>query len=174
MHILITGERNVGKSTIVEKIMSRIDVQPTGFITRPHFDDQNKLVGFVMMEPSMNNKGKFEHNQIIGHTGGVDWEACPETFDNYGVSLLETTMLQKNTIILMDELGFFESDAKIFQEKVMACLDQNEIQVIAVVKKAQSDFLDAIRSHPNAELYYVDHSNRDLLPEMLVSKIKIE
>lgn len=173
MHIIITGERNVGKTTVVDKILSKFEVRPTGFRTSPYFDKKNRLVGFVMMDPSIFNIESVKHEHIIGYSDGVNWEACPETFENYGVSLLEDAIQQKNTIILMDELGFFESEAKTFQQKVIACLDQTDIQVIAVVKKVQTDFLNTVRSHPNTELFQVDYDNRNLLPEILLAKIRI-
>lgn len=173
MHILITGERSVGKTTVVEKILSKVDFQPVGFRTSPQFDNKNQLVGFAMLDLSMFNNGSIEHEHIIGYTDGVKWEACPETFEDYGVSLLEDAIKHKNTFILMDELGFFESDAKTFQEKVMACLEQTEIQVVAVVKKVHTEFLDAVRGHRNTELFHVNYENRDMLPDLLLAKIRI-
>ncbi len=174
MHILITGNRNVGKTTVVDKIQKIIGIEPTGFKTRPFFDDHDRLAGFIMTQPTKSQNIGFSKEHIIGYTDGVNWEACPDTFEDYGVNLLEDAIRRKDSFILMDELGFFESDAKRFQSIVMSCLDQTEIKVLAVVKNTQTDFLDAVRNHPNAELYHVNLDNRDSLPEKLSLKMEMD
>ena len=73
-------------------------------------------------------------------------------------------------IILMDELGFLENDARAFQSTVMRALD-GETPGLAAVKPKDTPFLRAVRGHENAELVFIDEQNRDALLEKLLPHI---
>ena len=73
-------------------------------------------------------------------------------------------------IILMDELGFLENDAKVFQSAVLCALD-GDTPVLAAVKPKDTPFLRAVRGHENAELVFIDEQNRDALLEKLLPHI---
>ena len=47
------------------------------------------------------------------------WVSIPATFDGYGVKLLTDCVKARPDLIVMDELGFFENNAVLFQEKVL-------------------------------------------------------
>lgn len=55
----------------------------------------------------------------------------------------------------MDELGFLENDAKVFQSAVLCALD-GDTPVLAAVKPKDTPFLRAVRGHENAELVFID------------------
>ena len=76
-----------------------------------------------------------------------------------GVRLLEA---KPDGILVMDELGFMEAEAKAFCEAVLRCLD-GDIPVLATVRAGDlgSSFLDRVRTHPKAELYNVSPERAD-------------
>lgn len=65
-------------------------------------------------------------------------------------------------LILMDELGPTEVKAQRFQQAVLDILD-GEVPVVGVIQKAESEFLDRIRNHPNVDMIEVTLENRDAL-----------
>ena len=89
-------------------------------------------------------------------------------FDTLGAQLIESA--PKGGIILMDELGFLENDARVFQSAVLCALD-GDTPVLAAVKPKDTPFLRAVRGHENAELVFIDEQNRDALLEKLLPHI---
>ena len=89
-------------------------------------------------------------------------------FDTLGAQLIESA--PEGGIILMDELGFPENDAKVFQSAVLCALD-GDTPVLAAVKPKDTPFLRAVRGHENAELVFIDEQNRDALLEKLLPHI---
>ena len=77
---------------------------------------------------------------------------------------------EDDMIDLMDELGFLENDARVFQSTVLRALD-SETPVLAAVKPKDTPFLRAVRGHENAELVFIDEQNRDALLEKLLPHI---
>ena len=100
----------------------------------------------------------------VGDGNGVNRFAYPEAFDNFGVRCLEA---EPDGIIVMDELGFMEQDADKFCSRVLELFD-GDIPILATAKSGHDiEFLNRILNHPNAEVYYIDEQNRDVLYEKL-------
>ena len=60
-----------------------------------------------------------------------------------------------------------ETEARTFCETAMACFDGDR-RVLATIKAhPRTDFLDAVRSHPKAEIFDITIENRDELYERL-------
>lgn len=164
MHLLITGKRNIGKSTLIKKALNQSEVSFAGFVTLPH-NDLGVLDAFFI-EPASNDSADLYPewaSRQIGIPGQENWKAFPETFDSFGVKYIKEALESDRKVILMDELGFFENDAYEFQDTVLACLDQTKKPVIAVVKAVDTVFLNKVRSHANTTLLTVDLDNRDQL-----------
>ena len=175
MHIFITGNRQVGKTTILNKILNISKVKPFGFITKPFYDENNLLKGFNLQYISDFNTKKLE-NDIIGYTDdGEKWFSCPEVFDNFANILIEDfekiQISKDKHIIIMDELGFFENEAFNFQKIILKILTQKAIPVLGVVKNADTHFLNKIKNHLNIELFNVDHNNRNEILDILSNKM---
>lgn len=90
------------------------------------------------------------------------WEGIPTAFDIYGVNILKQCLEQKLDVIVMDELGFFENNAFIFQSMVHDILDL-PIPVIGVIKDASTAFLDSIRERSDVDVLRVTKRNRDFI-----------
>ena len=96
--------------------------------------------------------------------------AYAEAFNSCGVELLEA--VKDDGIIVMDELGFLESEADLFCRKVLETLSA-DIPVLAAVKASHADnpFLIRVRNHPNCLLFTVTPENREQLYEEIKAKI---
>ena len=72
----------------------------------------------------------------------------------------------------MDELGFLEAEAVAFTAAVLRALAR-DIPVIAAVKsRTDVPFLNAVRSMPKAEIFYITRENRDQLLQELLPRMK--
>ena len=75
-------------------------------------------------------------------------------------------------MIVMDELGFLESEAKAFRAAVLGVLD-GEVPVLAAVKdRMDVPFLHQVCAHPRAEVVPIDTQNRDALFHRLLPIVK--
>lgn len=160
-HIVIAGKRQVGKSTLVNRLLTDCDKPVYGFRTAVGGSLKQGYRSFFIHPADCIDRTESEENHI-GDGNGVNHFFYSEVFDNYGVKCLEA---KSNGIILMDELGFMENEAELFKARVLECLN-DDIPVIATAKAGHDyDFLNSILKHPNAKVFYIDEENRDRLYE---------
>ena len=167
-HIILCGERGVGKSTLARRLLEEWKGPVCGFVTRsspPDADGFRSIYLYAADDPDPE-----EHTcNRVGRTNRTEHTMWPEVFDQLGVELLRA---KPGSLILMDELGFLEQDAADFRRQVLRCLD-GSIPVLAVIKhKTHIPFLQEIRSHPRVQLYQVTEENRDELPAVLSPLIR--
>ena len=167
-HLLICGERGVGKSTLIRRLLEHSTREVGGFVTkRLPVADEN---GFfpIYLYPTSQSEGE-RRNETANLVGTCDSRSSiRQVFDTLGAQLIESA--PKGGIILMDELGFLENDAMAFQSAGLCALD-GETPVLAAVKPKDTPFLRAVRGHENAELVFIDEQNRDALLEKLLPHI---
>jgi len=167
-HIVLWGQRGVGKSTLARRLLEDWTGPVRGFVTRSSPPDADGFRSIYLY--AANDPTPVEHTRNrVGRTNRTEHTMWPEVFDGLGVELLRA---QPGSLILMDELGFLEQDAAAFRRAVLRCLD-GSIPVLAVIKhKTHIPFLQEIRKHPRVQLYQVTEENRDDLPAQLSPLIR--
>ena len=170
-HILICGERGVGKSTLIEKLLQASSRPRYGFITkmRPAGPD-----GFhpIYIHPAGQPVAEraYTETNCIGTCDSRTHRPNLDAFNVLGVRYIEKA--KPDGIIVMDELGFFEAKAEEFTATVLAAL-AGDIPVIAAVKsRTDVPFLNAVRAAPKAEVFYITPENRDELFEELLPRMR--
>ena len=94
-------------------------------------------------------------------------QVFPEVFDGLGSRLLLSAAGDDACdLILLDELGFLEADAKHFRAAVLSVLAGPK-PVLGVVRQG----LGAWRDAPLGELWEVTKENRDALPRRLRNRL---
>ena len=172
-HILISGERGVGKSTLIEKLLAASSRPRYGFITkmRPAGPD-----GFhpIYIHPAGQPVAErtYTEENCIGTCDSRTHRPNLDAFNVLGVRYIEAA--RPDGIIVMDELGFFEAKADDFTAAVLAAL-AGDVPVIAAVKsRTDIPFLNAVRAAPKAEVFYITPENREELYERLLPSIKAQ
>ena len=167
-HIVLWGQRGVGKSTLARRLLEDWNGPVRGFVTRSSPPDADGFRSIYLYAPD--DPAPVEHTRNrVGRTDRTEHTMWPEVFDGLGVELLRA---QPGSLILMDELGFLEQDAMAFRREVLRCLD-GSIPVLAVIKhKTHIPFLQEIRAHPRVQLHEVTEENRDRLPAELAPLIR--
>ena len=167
-HIVLWGQRGVGKSTLARRLLEDWSGPVRGFVTRSSLPDADGFRSIYLHAADDPTPMEQTCNRI-GRTNRTEHTMWPEVFNGLGVELLRA---EPGSLILMDELGFLEQDAADFRRQVLRCLDGN-IPVLAVIKhKTHIPFLQEIRSHPRVQLYQVTEENRDELPAELSPLIR--
>ena len=170
-HILICGERGVGKSTLIEKLLAASSRPRYGFITkmRPAGPD-----GFhpIYIHPAGQpvEERVYTDGNCIGTCDSRTHRPNLDAFNVLGVRYIEEA--KPDGIIVMDELGFFEAKAEAFTAAVLHAL-AGDVPVIAAVKsRTDVPCLNACRAAAKAEVFYITPENRDELYEKLLPRIR--
>ncbi|MDD4509952.1 MAG: nucleoside-triphosphatase [Oscillospiraceae bacterium] len=159
MHLFLTGKVRVGKSTIVQQVLQEYRGTVGGFrtILGPLMEDGGSDVFMIDINESK-ELGCRPENRVARRIGTTKYEGFPEAFDRIGTALLRAA--QGKDLIVMDELGFMESEAHEFQQAVIDCLD-GTIPILGVVKPASTPFLEQVHKHFHTTLMEVTEQNRE-------------
>ena len=169
-HILLFGERGVGKSTLIERLLA-VNTRPVaGFVTKRLPPDETGFHPIYIHEAGIPVSARVytEENQI-GVCDSKVHKPVEAVFDTLGVQYLGEA--QPGGRIVMDELGFLEARADAFRKAVFRALEGG-IPVLAAVKaRYDVPFLNEVRAHKNCTVYEVTPENRDALYETLLPVI---
>ena len=215
MHVFLTGEKHVGKSTIIRRVVSLSGLAADGFMTywesdgsrvrsltpSPAEPDGNasRSLTHSPAEPDGNASRSLTHSpaepdgnasrslflspysadlrqvekRLLAKSAGygrIMREGATSVFDGYGCEILSAS--GKSDVIIMDELGFLESEAEAFQRAIMGHI-AGSVRILGVIKPARTEFLDAVRSHPTVETLEVTTENRDAVLESLLERFAV-
>lgn len=169
MHTLIVGERGVGKSTLIRRVLAEVDRPLFGFETKKETALATEEKGSPVYIYDAGKEHTHAEENLLGWCKNKRFGTLTESFDRYAPKLREP--VPAGSIILLDELGFMESSSEAFCSAVLALLD-GDVPVIAAVKCKDTPFLQAVRSHPNAKCFWIDEQNRDALFDEVLPFVK--
>ena len=163
-HLFLTGERRVGKSTILRRVIERRGLRCSGFETRPLMiggERRGYLLHVRVPKPA-------DRNDTVACLRVTQQRMVPvlPVFEENGAAILRASLIAPEPFILMDELGRLERDAAEFCTQVLACLD-SEKRVIGVLQQCDAPLIDAIRARDDVQVLTVTEENRDAICAML-------
>ena len=169
MHALIAGQRGVGKSTLIRRVLEALDRPIFGFDTKKeqHLEDPVRGCPIYIYDAGVPHVQTSEN--IIGYHKEANAAAITAAFDRYASQLLET--VPEGCVVELDEIGFLEAKSEAFCRAVMQLLDGNA-PVIAAVKNWEIPFLETVRNHKNARCFYITPENRDVLYEEVLAFLR--
>ena len=156
-HILICGERGVGKSTLIRRLLAESTLPVGGFVTRrlTQADGDGMFPIYLHAAALPPEERPYDPEHLVGTCDSRRSVRYPEVFDRLGPPLLTS-----GGLLVMDELGFLENDAHRFQAAVLAA-----------IKPKETDFLRRVRQHPCGEVFYITPESREALYQRLRSRI---
>ncbi len=160
--ILLTGPVQIGKSTVIDRALTRLPLTVGGIRTRrvPAGGDRST---YVLEDVMTGMTVEFAR----GDAGGVTVDV--NVFETTGVEAVRRSM-EEAELTLLDELGRMELDAKRFQRTVFTVLEGPR-GVLGVVKAERNPFLDAVRRAATVEVFEVRRENRDRLVDVVVERM---
>ena len=170
-NFFLTGDLHTGKSTLIDRTIDNLSssCNVTGFRTSRYYEGK-KLAGFYIQD--IKNEYKEPKDNFIGRCiNESHWVSIPATFDGYGVKLLTDCVKARPDLIVMDELGFFESNAALFRNKVLEILD-SDTPVLGVLKQKDIPFLNSIRSRNDVSIFVVNKESRDKIYPVVLDRIQ--
>lgn len=168
-HLFLTGDKQVGKSTLLRKLIESKQLECSGFETQAFYLDGQRrgftLHGRVEMPPYENDCiccARIEEKRSV--------PVLP-VFEENGVKMLKYSLSSSSAYILMDELGRLERQAEGFIAEVFACLNSDK-RVLGVLQKCSSAHVEAIAARDDVTVLTVTPENREALFEMLTASFK--
>lgn len=159
MNLFLTGDIRVGKSTIINRALEELRLNPSGFRTCRYFLE-GQLSGFIMEDLTGTVPADKKPLYIAMPGSQGTWEAKVDTFETFGVRILQASLASPKDLILMDELGHLEAGALRFQEQVFQCLSA-PVPVLGVIKSRSTSFLDKLRRRDDVTIITVTKENRN-------------
>ena len=169
MHALIVGDRGVGKSTLIRRVLRELDCPVSGFETKKEAHLEDPLLGCPIYIYEAGKPHRRSAENFIGYHRQTDAAAVTAAFDRYAPRL--RSPMPEAAVVELDELGFLEARSGAFCQAVLGLLDGDR-PVIAAVKDRDDPFLNAIRAHPAARCFHITEENRDALYEEVLAFMK--
>lgn len=156
MHALIVGPRNAGKHTLIRRIIQELDRPVFGFESKK----EDTLADTEHGSPIYLYEAGTPHQQtpenLVGYCKNHQFHTIVSGFDRFAPKL--RAPIPQNAIVVLDEIGFMESQSELFCRAILSLLD-GDTPVIASVKNKDFPFLDTVKAHPKAQCFYVTADN---------------
>lgn len=164
-NLFLTGDQQIGKSTIVKRVIKMLDNSIGGYLTSRNFVGDEMVFTVLSLYDRTSN---FDIAKI--NRSKSTKKIYLNIFREDLIEVLDKS-LDSRDLIVLDELGFMEENVTLFKEEVMKLLD-SPTPVLGVLKKQNTPFLNEIRSRDDISLIEVDEDNRDSLDEELIHLLK--
>ena len=167
-HLFLTGDKQVGKSTLLRRLIEAKQLDCAGFETQAFYLNGERrgftLHGRVPMPPYQNDCiccARIEEKRSV--------PVLP-VFEENGVLILQKSLASPSPYLLMDELGKLERQADGFLAQVEACLDSDK-RVLGVLQKCDAAHVARIARREDVTLLTVTPENRQALLELLCQRL---
>lgn len=165
-NILITGSRQIGKTTCIRKVLELLEVNVAGYQTLP-YEMNGTFYGYEMINLVTGKKQAISQRKEDGKFVGIE-----SAFETFGVNCLKEAIDSSLNLIVLDEIGRFESNSKNFIRQLHKVFDSHKT-VIAVIKKEPIAFIEEIKSRDDVLLLDFDIISANDAFHRILSIIKL-
>lgn len=171
-NFLITGAPRSGKTTVIEKVTSRL--QEGGFkpggIYCPEIRSDGKRMGFKIVDVMT------EESKVLAH---VDMETGPSV-GKYRVNvpniddICETAFenaLREADFIIVDEIAPMEVHSEVFKSQVQRSLNVEKPLIAAIHKQSTSGFIGEVKRRDDIKTFEVTEKTRNEIPERVAGVV---
>jgi len=164
-NIFLTGAPSSGKTTVIKKIIEKLNHPANGFYTEEE-RVEGKRVGFLMKTLD-GEKGYLAHQDIKSDFHIRRYGVSIGNIENIAVPSIAPV---KNNIIILDEIGKMECFSELFKQAATIALHSPNI-VIGTITFGGDDFILKIKDRGDMEIHEVTIDNRNTLPDVILKKI---
>jgi len=155
-NILITGNPGVGKTTLIQNIISRLNVSAGGFYTSEVRDENGKRWGFKIIsldgrEEVLASVDVISSRRVSKY--GVDVGAV----DSIGVTAIRDALKSKD-IVVIDEIGRMELISDRFRDIVQIALDSPK-PVLGTIALKETNTAKKIKERKDTRVIKLTRAN---------------
>ncbi len=151
-NFLITGKRQIGKSSLIKQVCKENSLDICGFVTLANYDNNGTRTGFYYhaLLPVFLCEDLLNDLPIMVETTPVF-----ATFDTLGIPTLERILLCDKKVVVLDEIGRIEKNNEAYIALLNKILDSNKF-VLGVLKKEDIPFINEIKKRNDVYIYDLD------------------
>jgi nucleoside-triphosphatase len=154
--ILFTGRPGCGKSTLIEKILGKLNRPATGFITR-EIREGGIRCGFEIITLD-GKKGILAHREIHSPFRVGPYYVNIGDIENIAVpSIIPSTT---DEVIVIDEIGKMECLSPLFRETLLKAFESENLLIGSIALKGDS-FIEGIKGRRDVVIIPVTEKNRE-------------
>jgi nucleoside-triphosphatase len=168
-NILITGLPGVGKTTLIIQTLNELNISAIGFVTQ-ELRKGGRRHGFTMETLSgVSRLLAAEEYRFCKYKVGR-YCVYVENVDFIIKTLEEESMERSHSMIIIDEIGKMELFSASFKKFLLESLEERK--VFGTIMKRDNSFTKEIKIRPDVELYNIDRTNRNLIQQAILKRIK--
>lgn len=161
-HLLITGNIQTGKSTIINRALENRTLILGGYRTVSSLRRDRNADSYVHLLSASHYEPLSPYNRVLYRQviyGRTCFKIYERVYEEKGTALLRR-LPEGCQLVLLDEIGKREKHCTSLRSAIMDTLD-GDIPVLGVVQIRPDDFLEEVRSHPKVDLVTLTEENRD-------------
>lgn len=159
--VLLTGLPGCGKTTLIKRVVARLDKPVHGFFTN-ELRRSGGRVGFEVQTFSKpSRKGILSHIDIKSNYRVGKYGVDIETFENIILPEFELGV-KFNSLIVIDEIGKMELFSDKFRKLVLGIMDR-PMPLLATILSRPHPFCDKLKNIKGLHLITITKNNRDSL-----------
>ena len=160
-NIFVTGPPGCGKSTVIEKLLARIEKPATGFFTR-EIREKGRRTGFSITTLD-GKKGLLAHENVKSRLKVGKYGVNLQDIDEIAVPSMMP--VRAGDIVVIDEVGKMECFSSLFRETLIKVIDSDRPVIGSIAQKGDK-FIQEIRARDDVLLVPLTKKNRDA-PELI-------
>lgn len=165
-NIFITGERGIGKSTLLNKVIKNVDCSIGGFIQEKKFTDKTTCFNVISL-----------YNLKDSYTIGIYHKEKDVLYSDMNVfNIISKNILLKSLgnkdLIILDELGFMEENCPLFKDTIIKILN-SDTPVLGVLKECDGNFVQQIKMREDVHIIKINENNRNSMEDKILHMLKI-
>lgn len=164
--VLITGRPGSGKTTLVERVVGRLDRPAGGFITR-ELRKQGRRVGFEL-HTLQGERAVMAHVDRAGEPRIGRYGVDLSVIEGLGVSSLQFAVAERR-LVVVDEIGPMELLSKPFREAVQMALGA-PVPFLGTIMSRGHPFGDQLKDREDLTILRLNRENRDRLLEQVLDR----
>jgi len=170
MNIFLTGLPGIGKTTIIKKVIEKLNRSTCGFFTNEEREGETR-VGFKI-ETLFGMQGVLAHKDLKSKYRVGNYGIAVTGFEKIVSRELERC-LRGSSIIIIDEIGKMECMSPQFVTAMRALLHSRK-PVVATIARRGGGFITEVKARKDAELWEVTRANRDGMPQEVLTWFREE
>lgn len=165
--ILLTGNPGCGKTTLIQKVIDRLNIPVFGFYTQ-EIKKSGQRVGFELSTISKPlKKGVLAHVDTKSQYKVGKYGVDIETFEKIALTELEAG-IKSDGLIVIDEIGKMELFSVSFKNLLRKLFD-SDLSILATILYKPHPFGDFLKQNRNIKVIVVNKNNRDYLVDEIIT-----
>lgn len=168
-NILLTGAPGCGKTTLIQRVLARLDVAAGGFYTE-EIRSVGRRQGFKMVTLD-GEEGILAHEDIAGLPRVSRFGVDVASLEAVGVASVQRALEHCNLVVI-DEIGPMEFFSEAFKQVVLAALDSDRVVLGTIVQRSKP-FSDRIKARSDVDVMTVTRDNRSSLADDILARLRV-